>query len=320
MYGANMRTRTNLYIGEKEEGFLKILKNFYPDGTTEVVYDDVKSAETLIKKLNAAEYNVIATPAENYVGREYFAVAVGKNAFKKVKEGCKSRFASFVLTVTPDIFLGKKYAEFLYLDGTVYTPSSSKCEECFTALLCAAAEGLGVYYRNKEYPFTDKTLKRLLERAKTILSGEADRENFIKDTLALVKEIVENIENSGVEKFTVSDMAERLGGSVGDYAECACFLHRTLILFTKWNFRDMLITVDRPVKNVGTETYPFYGNDDLIIGEAEMKRIYGFVDGYRSRSGLKTLIEAFSDSVTDKDAFFAEIYNRGIYEGIINNG
>lgn len=314
-----MRTRTNLYLGDGNEGFSKILKNFYSVGMLEIVYDDGEKLSEFCKVLKK-DYDIVLTEESDYVGSEYFAVAVGQKAFRTVRKNCKGKFASFVKFVTMDMFAeGEKYAEFLYLSCDEYNSASeAKVMECYTALLSATAEGLGVYYRGMNCPFVDKGLKRMLERGRGILLGESDRENFIKDSLALTKEITEKISEKNL-KFTAVEMGKNLGGGLGDYAESACFLHRTLILFTKFRFRDMLISVARPIKDVG-EGYPFYERDDLLITDGDMKKIFSFIGGFRNKVGLNALINAFEQSVDATDIAFAEIYNRGIYEGIKEYG
>lgn len=316
-----MRTRTNLYTGEGTEGFIKILKNFYPEGTAEVICDDVKEAENTIKALEKAEYNVIVTPTENYEGREYFAVCVGKRAFFRGRKLCKGRFCAVLTFLCPDMFCkGEKFAEFLYTDKGDFSLDKNGAEKAYALLLSSVAEGLGAFYRGKNMPYEDKGLKRLLERGKDVLLGRADKDEFIKDCFALAKEIAERTDVFSDALFTVTTMAETSGGREGNYAECACFLIRTLILFTKWNFRDMLITVEKPVAGIASDRFPAYGEADLIIDDGDLKKIFGFVNGFRSRIGLRRLIDIFEKSVSSADAAFAEIYNRGIYEGIKEYG
>lgn len=318
-----MRTRTNVYFNSGKEKFLSTLKNFYPSGSVEIVCDDLPSAYDLAKLLTLDDdYNAIVTPTDKYDGREYFCVAMGKKAYFAARKNCKGRFVFYVTEVFPDIFIkGEKFPEFLYFDEDKYNSGDiNAVRESYVTLLCLTAEGAAVFYKGKEKPFSDKVLSRALERGRDILVGRADRREYIKSAINLSKEIAEILAEYGINRLISTAFAESGGGETADYAECGCFLHRTLILFTKWNFRDMLIASENKVEGVSVEAMPSYGKDDLIFTDEDVKTTLGFVAPYKSKSGLSRLFERFGQTADKNNLLFAEINNRGIYEGIIEYG
>lgn len=318
-----MRTRTNVYFNTGKEKFLSTLKNFYPSGSVEIVCDDLSSAYDLAKLLTADDdYNAIVTPLDKYDGREYFCVAMGKKSYFTVRKNCKGGFVSYVTEVFPDMFIkGEKYPEFLYFDEEKYVSGNTDAvRESYVTLLCLAAEGAAVYYKGKENPFSDNVLLRISEKSRDILVGKADRREFVKTAINLSKEIAEILSEYNINRLISTAFAESGGGKTADYAECGCFLHRTLILFTKWNFRDMLIATENKVADVSVEAMPSYDKGDLIFTDEDLKKILGFVAPYKSKSGLCRLFERFGQAADKNNLLFAEINNRGIYEGIIEYG
>ncbi len=309
-----MRDRTNIYLGDGTEGLVRIMKNFYREGAVEVVFDEGREVSKIVKELQK-HYVVLLKRYDEYEDSPYFSLAVGKKAFFAVRRRGKGKFGSYVTSLNMDLFAEReRYAEFLYFDNARYdVEDRDRVTEGYALVLSAMAEGLAIYYMDKGEPYVDKELRGYLSRGRTLLMGEGNKEDYFRDCLSLAKGLGEK---TGYIDYVSVKMAESLGGEVTDYIESACFLNRSLILFTKWNFRDILITVEQPVDGVSTDILPPYGEEELILKDNDMERVYRYLDRYRKKIGLATLIDNFRQSLTANTPF-AEIYNRGIYEGII---
>lgn len=213
-----------------------------------------------------------------------------------------------------------KIPEFLYFDEKKYCCTRKDgVAECYSTLLCLSAEGLSALYSGSKEPFRDGALKSLLGKARLILTGNSDREGFFRESLGLCRETAERLFAYGVDRFLSQELAEAIGGGPGALAESGCFLHRSLILFTKWNFRDMLIPTSEIDFSESADIVA-YGEEELVITDDDMKKLFGYVESFRCRCGKEALLSGLVRTIRSQDLTFAEINYRGIYEGIIEYG
>ncbi len=320
-----MRTRTNVNYGYGLKKGVEILSNYYPAGNVNILYDERKEAEELCMELTAQGYKVdlkpYASPTFDSVG---FVIGLGdEKVINKVKLTATKKFAFFPRAVCVDMLtpLCDKYAEFSYIDSAKINASNvQSVNEIHAALFLTITEAVAVCYKDAGSPFCDKALLGIVKRAKSILFGEIDIDDYVKEAIRAIENSIERLRLRGVENFLSARMANRLGGSLSDKIATAYFLNRLLILFTKWNFRDMLIPSEKQVIGIADDLTPTYGRDDLIITEAELTKITAKVKGQVEKPQLKRLVNALRTEIDGNNPLFAEIYNRGIPEGLVDYG
>lgn len=314
-----MRTRTNICYGTGTEGAVKLLSSYHSAGRVNVVCSDFSRGEKLCEELAHNGYTVaIRRYDEPDDGKKGFAFGIGdERAMMAAAERAKGKFALYPDEVTIDIFspFCGGYAEFLYFDERFCVEYESMAMECYSGLLSAFAEGLAEYYKNLRSPYEDRALKGLLLSAKNVLIGKASREDFVKESLRLSGALVDILSDRTGE-FFISGMSRKMGGALSHRLICAYFLNRLLILFTKWNFRDMLI----PTENSAPEE-PFTElfRSDLLLDETEISVIARKIKRYVGRPDLSRLLKAM-DRGAVPDSLFTEIYERGITEGLYYGG
>lgn len=320
-----MRTRSNVFYGEGTADFIKKLTNFYAAGNVNVVYDDRERAENFCRELTAAGFKADLRPfvKADFPDRGFTVGIGGEGVIRAVKRCAREKYAFYPSFVCAELFtcFGGNFAEFSFIDVNDYNCGNRRAvAECHCALLTAFTDGLACYYGDLAQPFRDKGLYCVLKSATGILTGLADREEFIREALNACMRIVDILHARGADTLTAAETARRMGGGLSNRYSAAYFLNRLLILFTKWNFRDILITAERPINNVSQEAFPGYGADDLLLDVATLAKIVGYFREYTEKAELSALIKAFAPDGNGGNQTFARIYNRGITEGLINYG
>lgn len=325
IYEVIMRTRTNLNFGEDISSGIRVLSAMYPAGNVNVFYEDREKAEEFCRLLTLEGYKAdLLEAGKGDFKKSGFTVALGgEKACFETKRLAKGRYAFFPDFVFPELFLsyGGSFAEFCFIDASVFSPSSEKAVlNCFACLFAVFTEALAVYYRDKGGLFEDKALEGLLLSAKKVLCGKADREEYVRSSLRLAALTAERLKERSVVRFTVSETARNLGGGIRNYLGAVYYLNRLLILFTKWNFRDMLIPAERLVPEVVADARPHYGEKDFLLTKEELNGLFSKVSSYTGGIGKKDVVKALAAAVNADNPLFAEIYNRGIPEGIAEYG
>lgn len=319
-----MRTRTNINFGSGESCGIKIMQNYCAAGRVNVIYDDRNRAENFCKELTAAGYKADLKHFSDakFRSRGFTVGLGGEEVIYAVKECEKEKFAFFTDRIIPELITGRsgELAEFAYIDTDKFNADNGAAvADCFTALFCVFTDGLAVAYYDKKSPFSDKGLNAVLRQAKNILCGNSDREEFFKEATRSMARIVDCLQLRNIDEPLTLRLARKMGGGLKNRISSAYFLNRLLILFTKWNFRDMLIPAERAVDGVEAG-YPHYGVGDLLLKEADLKSISSKIRPYSEKPDLKKLVHALKAAINGQNPLFAEIYNRGIPEGIIDYG
>lgn len=320
-----MRTRTNLNFGENLSSGIRVLSALYQAGNVNVLYEDREKGEDFCRLLTLEGYKAdLLEAGKGDFKKSGFTVALGgEKACFEAKRLAKGRYAFFPDFVFPELFLpyNGSFAEFCFIDTSLFCPSSEEAAvNCFACLFAVFTEALAVYYKDKGGIFEDKALEGLLLSAKKVLSGKADREEYVRICLRLSALTTERLKERSVTEFTVSETARHLGGGVKGYLNAVYYINRLLILFTKWNFRDMLIPAEKLVAEVGANARPHYGEKDFLLTKEELNGLLSKVGSFIGGVGTADLAKAFAAAVNARNPLFAEIYNRGIPEGIAGYG
>lgn len=316
-----MRAGSDLVFGEGLEGFVKTFSDFHA-GSVRLFGKKRGLLEDIGRLLAKKGYKVYVDTDE--VLPETFLVCADDTP-PELLPGARSKFAYYATRVFPSAF-GKSrggYAEFVYIDKLVYEiDDAEKTADVYSFLLAAFTEGLAARYSDFGMPYTDRGLSGILTGAKEILEGKTDRRKFLEDALRTGYVMTRFLQSRGINAFLVENMARKLGGKTEDYFNSSHFLNMLLILFTKWNFYDILIPAERPVKGVAADKTPAYTEEDLFLNKSELNRIFSYARELCPASGIgiKPLIKAMKLALTDENRLFAQIYNRGIPEGLSGYG
>ncbi|MBR1747954.1 MAG: hypothetical protein IJ735_07095 [Clostridia bacterium] len=316
-----MRTRTNVYFGAELDRAIEALGRLFPAGKVKVFFDDEAEGEIVAEGLTEAGYRVeIADATRGIVPTEDFCLgAGGEGALLAASASARGKYAFFPRALLPELFCKNAYgrfAEFAYFDTDVFCCDNPLAvAECYSGLLCAGTEALAALYSDADRPFGDRALRNIVLRAKSILLGGSDRETFVSDCVRTTAEISEALSDRGVSGYTATDMARYLGGGVGRRDLSAYFLNRLLILFTKWNFRDMLIPSEGA--SVGPTAYR---KEDLILSGEDLGRIAAVIKNDVEKPNLTTLVAAMKSAVAGKKNLFSEMFLRGLPEGLVGYG
>lgn len=320
-----MRTRTNVNYGCGIEKGVEIFKNYYPGGNVNIVYEELSEAEELCKELTAAGYKADLRPVSRPEFTSFgFVIGLGsERAIDAAKRLAVKKFAFFPSVVCPDMLspYKGKFAEFCYIDSAKINTSDIKTvNEIHAALFSVLTDAVSICYLDMGSPYCDKGLLGIVKRLKSILFGEIDIDDYVKDSIRTMENALVRMAERGINNLLSARMGLRLGGELSDKVAAAYFLSRLLILFTKWNFRDMLIPSEKTVRGVRTDAMPTYGSGELLLTEADLKRIAAKVKSYIEKPSLKRLVGAMKAEIDDENPLFAEIYNRGIPEGLVDYG
>lgn len=314
-----MRTRTNVYFGSGIEGAIRAMKNLYPAGRVLVISDDADEGERICELLSDEKYAAAVSPVDRSdPPTEDFCFGVGgEGAVLSTIRMARGKSAFCPTTLLPELFSGScgRLAEFSYFDTDFFTIDSPRfVSECYAGLFCALTEGVAKLYDECRFPFADGSLRGLVERGREILLGRSDRQTFVSDCVYTTSAIVECLLERGVTGFVSTDAARYLGGGVKNRNLSAYFLNRLLILFTKWNFRDMLI----PTESATFSTV--YRAEDLVLTGQDLGRMATLFKNDVSEPNLQRLVAAMRSAVGGKNSLFGEIFLRGLPEGLIGYG
>ena len=316
-----MRTRTNLYFGCGIDGGIKAVKNLYPNGKIALICEDVDEGGYYAEELNDAGYVVeLREAGKTGEPTDFFCLGVGgERAVHATFAAAKGKYAFFPTVLLPELFCPNGrgiFAEFVYYDGDCFTADDPVCAaECYAGLFCALTEGLARVYADVGSPLRDGALLAQIGRAREILRGKSDRERFLNDCVLTTKTICEILTDRGTRGNVASDMARRLGGGAGNRDLTAYFLNRLLILFTKWNFRDMLIA-----SGSASGFSAAYGVEDLLLTEKDVAGMARFVRKDVAKPNFYELVAAMKSAVEGENDLFAEIFARGLPEGLMGYG
>ena len=315
-----MRTRSNIFYGYGLTNGIKILNNFHSAGVVNVVCEDKRASEELCSELTKAGYKVNLYLFNDIKFKsDGFVLGYGGERTVRAVRRCGKKYAFFLTSVCAEAFcrFDERFAEFSYIDCEVFRPDDMrKVAECHCALMAVFTEGLSCLYADSNRPFTDKALKVSVMRALDILNGHADRAEYIKEALGQALRLYDGLLMRGVEMLTACEIAVNMGGGLENRFSSAYFLNRLLILFTKWNFRDMLIPAER---TVAIQKPGRYEEADLLLDNDGLASIMSKVREFTTKPTLTDLVEAMKKSAFGSP-LFAEIYNRGLPEGLIDYG
>lgn len=254
----NTRTRTNLHIGKNAELFAELVSVNYKNGAVAIIFEPQHKelacsvADALYKKGNRTKLCVASAAQTTDFGEHirYFVAVGGLEAIKAVRIAAGDmRFSLYPTEVFADCFCdgllsGEKsgFAEIAYFDSSIIDISDT--------IIAAKGfcEALGMYYSLLDefcvglLPYKDSALEAMVKQFKNFILKPADKEFFLSSMLNLLKCGAEYI--SGKDRIPIVYRIRNkfpAGESLSVRFVVGYLLFSIGIIFTKWNFNDMLI-------------------------------------------------------------------------------
>lgn len=333
-----MRTKTNIFYGEGIRGFITFLTNAYPAGNLAIIYDDKELAIEIFSKMDAAMYKVkLISIAESVLPLNecvrFVIAAGGEKAVEAVKKASRKRpfcyyanefcyqyFTSSIPSTGEDFSFG----EFVYFDSTKLNLRDTKLiANAYINVFSVLTECILTAYYESNLPYVDRGLTGIICGAKKLLTDGCDIDKFFNECLRLMKEGAEYLKTKKVDMFFCAKVLreEKTDNEyqfIIDY-----FVNLIVINFTKWNFFDMLIPAEKLIMNVSAAKPNYRGMaQDILLTKEELSNITKKVKNliilpqFESKKIIKTII----NSINESTPLLAEINNRGILEGLVNDG
>lgn len=255
----NTRTRTNLHIGKDAELFAELVSVTYKNGAAAIIFEQQhkelawRVADALYKKGNRAKLCATSAAQATDFGEHirYFVAVGGLDAIRAVRKAAGDmRFSFYPTEVFADCFCdgllsGEKsgFAEIAYFDSSIIDISDTLiaakgyCEALmmFYSLLDEFCGGLLL-------PYKDSALEAIVKQFKNFIVKPADKDFFLSSMLGLLKGGAEYL--SGKARIPVVYQIRNkcaAGESLSSRFVVGYLLFSIGIIFTKWNFNDMLI-------------------------------------------------------------------------------
>ncbi len=255
----NTRTRTNLHIGKDTELFAELVSVTYKNGAVAVIFEQehkelaCRVADALFKKGNRTKLCEAHTARTMNFGEHirYFVAVGGLDAIRAVRKAAGDmRFSFYPTEIFADCFCdgmlsGEKsgFAEIAYFDSSIIdisdtlTAAKGFCEALvmYYSLLDDFCSGLLL-------PYKDAALEAMVKQCKNFIVKPADKDFFLPTMLHLLKGGAEYL--SGKDRLPVVYRIRNKRAAAEALSSrfvIAYLLFSVGIIFTKWDFNDMLI-------------------------------------------------------------------------------
>lgn len=323
-----MRTKTNIVMGDGMPCFAKAIKDIYPAGGIAIVYQDKDSAEMLSNLLGETDYRIylytIADCSQNSlkdyvrfvvgIGDDEVCIATGKLAQHK-------SHAFFGEKISCQYFLPSAnncFAEFVFFDKNVISIDNAKCVvDGYVCAFSAMTELILVAYYESAMPFVDKGMHGIIKAIKQLLLCGCDKDKYIEEILRLTKIAMEYLNERGIKYRYIQNAVRYYKKGTANSFLVTYFANAMLLLFTKWNFNDILIPAENLVPEIAMAD-SFGLDNSLLLSKGELHIISHKVRGQLVLPGIdyQKMFSALKQAVNKDSPLFAGINNRGIIKGI----
>lgn len=267
----NTRTRTNLHIGSQAGTFAELVSQNYKNGAVAIIYEQAHRAlaesicDELYKKGNRSKLCETGSQSATNFGEHirFFIGVGGLEAIRAVRRAAKDmRFAIYATEILSDCFCDGSlsaekngFAEIAYFDDTIINISDTlTAAKGYCETLSMFYSLLDEYCIKMVLPYRHSALEALVAQYKSFFSKPVDKDYFLQTMLNLLK--------CGSEYFSAEQRIPLIYRIRNKYAAgeslssrfFVCYLLFCLgIMFTKWNFNDMLIpAATQPFAEPGT--------------------------------------------------------------------
>lgn len=321
-----MRTKTNITMGNGLEDFAKAIKAIYPAGGMAIVYQDKEKAQKLATMLGEADYRFYlyslsdcqTKPLRDYVR---FVVGMCEEVSAVSKLAGNKTYVFFADNINYQYFMPSEmsnFAEFVYFDNTLININNAK--NVIEAYICAFSvmtELLLIAYYESAMPFVDKGMHGIIKALKQLLLCGCDKDKYMGEMLRLIKMSIEYINERGIKCYYVQNAQNLYKNGTSNKFLVTYFINMMLLLFTKWNFNDILVPAENLIIDVAL--LDSFGLDStLLLTREELHIISHKVRGQIALPSIDypKMFSAIQYSVNKDAPLFAGINNRGIIKGI----
>lgn len=337
-----MRTGNNLVIGEGVQAFADFVSKNYRGATVGIIFD--ADIDPIVKAFGRNGNGVSCIKAGDCKspgfppGIRYIVGVGGERCARLAREAardgkryslyCTGLFAEAFFSKSKSSELEEKYAECVYFDRSIIDITDTEKLISGTlnliSLLSALLDYAGRYVLS---PYKDTHLVRLISEIKKFLLEKSDVENYLQSISKLMAAASEYCCKHGLEPMAFA-LKRRLKRGIREGTEffLAYLSFYFAIIFTKWDFFDMLI----PAKNLscikpGLERLLLANPGEissLFFSREELKRlasVFMGMGGSISGDEVSEVFDVFSEELSKTQGFYAVINNMGLVEGVLQN-
>lgn len=291
-----------------------------------IVYQDKEKAQALATLLGEADYRFYlysisdcqTKPLRDYVR---LVVGMGEDVISAVSKISGKAYVFFAERISYQYFLPNdmsSFAEFVYFDKTLININNAK--NVIDAYICAFSvmtELLLIAYYESAMPFVDKGMHGIIKAIKQLLISGCDKDKYMGEMLRLIKMSIEYITERGIKYHYVQNAQNLYKKGTSNSFLVTYFINMVLLLFTKWNFNDILVPAENLIIEVASAD-SFGLDSTLLLTREELHIISYKVRGQIALPGIDypKMFSALQYSVDKEAPLFAGINNRGIIKGI----
>ncbi|HHU42994.1 MAG: hypothetical protein QM214_06405 [Bacillota bacterium] len=335
------RTRTNFYVANGLGKLKDLIYSCYKNGCVGIVYQDEEVLDRVSKALyengNTIKIKHVSEPEDKF--EDYVRYVIGAGDAKVIAKtrlvAQDNLYSFYACDIVPDFFSdgrlmnfsGKRFAEFAYFDTQIFDLKATNLMASGYATLFSLFISLyDIYCVSLHKPFKDSSLEMLIKKIKSFLLYKTDIDLYYQEMIDLIKKSVDWLNKSGEFPIVYRiRYEEKDTWSKNKEFFIAYLLFYLGIIFTKWNFNDMLIPSATPqimqedlARFIMCNPLLF---EKLFITKEQLSYIAGVYramsDGFEDCNLYKAL-NLITRAGSQTNGLFAQIHKKGIIEGIVN--
>lgn len=336
----NNRTRTNLHLSNGKILFLELIGGYYKKGTIGIVYDDDKKCREVSEALLKAGYGIKSVELGKLCMNSFeehiqFFIGVGTREvatpIRFVASHC--RYCFYCTDISPLYFgsilhsdSSNSFAEFAYFDTAFISIQDTKIvSKGYSTMVLLLASLLDSYCKDIILPYRNIKLQVLVNEIKDFLFKAVDSDIFFVKMLQTIKNTTDYLTEKNIVPLTYQlESASRQKWSVEKEFLVSYLLFYLGLIFTKWNFNDMLIPAAMQKRENEIKLGVLLNQSDKIsLVMLSKEQINHLAMVFRAQGNdfkNNSVIEAISLIIKhcDSKGIIGEINNMGVLERLIN--
>lgn len=336
----NNRTRTNFHIKKGKTLLLELVNIYYKRGTIGLIYDDEKACREVSELLLRGGYEVKSVSVHDYRLNTFaehiqFFMGIGtREVTNPVRIAAnKSKYCYYCTDISP-LYFGNIYAEensfsfaeFAYFDTTIISIQDTKTiSKGYSTVVSLLVSLLDIYCRDLVLPYRNVELQVLVNEIKSFLFKTVDGDIFLEKMLQLIKNTVDCLTRKRLVPLVYQiEKASNQKWCTEKEFLVSYLLFYVGLIFTKWNFNDMLIPAAMHERNNKIRLRVLLNQSDLIasimLTKEQMRYIAMVFRAQGNDFENIDVIEVISLIIKNCDSkgIIGEINNMGVLERVID--
>ncbi|MFA6866791.1 MAG: hypothetical protein WCR54_04660 [Clostridia bacterium] len=330
-----LRDKTSTIFGEGVLPFVKQFQKIMTGGNIAIIYKDQKIADIMAKSLDAALYNVKFFQSNKPIRFPTFIkgiIAIGDEKELTIAKRLSKDSLYFYYCIKPNLGMFScttltnnekyKFAEFIYFDTSIINVRDTNIAFIlYQSLFSVLTECIEFSYYESMFPFQNKGIIGIIDSIKKLLIDGIDEDNFLRESIRLMKVAVESLALSGQYEFVSCSAKLKFNLSNERVFLCDYFINILMLYFTKWDFFDMLIPAKELIMGINSIRPNWRGMaQNQLLSDTKLQTIAKKVSCLVELPNIDICetIRILQKVITKDNPLLAEINNRGILEGLIN--